>query len=148
LSFFVVAPAASAIGPLICDTTISGGTYTSVSVPTGDNCKLSDATVHGSIIVNKKAEFDSCDNTIDGSVNTTMDYVNIDNDTTIGGSLILNKPGFSLSLGGSPCSESGVSDYAAYVCPSYVGGSISVLKAPNQWLEVSIGECGYMNVGG
>lgn len=149
LSFFVIAPAASGVSPLICDTEISGGTYTAVTVPAGDNCKLSNATVTGGVIVNKNAEFDSCDNAISGSVTATKSYVNIDNDTTIGGSLTLTTPGLAEVFGGSPCSEKGLYDYSSYVCPSYVGGSVNVLKAPNRSsLEVSIGECGDMQIDG
>jgi hypothetical protein len=105
--------------------------------------------VIGSVTVNKNAEFDACNVTVGGSVGATQAYVNIDNSSSIGGSLTLTQPGSTLSVGGSPCTEKGSYEYSAYVCPHYVGGSVNVRNAPyNEYLEVSIGECGGMSIHG
>lgn len=132
-----------------CNGVYDGVTFNALIVPTGGSCIVSNSVVHGSVTVNKNAEFDACDVTVAGSVGATQAYVNIDNSSWIGGSITLSQPGSTLSVGGSPCTEKGVYEYSAYICPHYVGGSISVLSAPyNNYLEVSIGECGDMAIHG
>ena len=132
-----------------CNGTYDGVTFGALIVPSWGSCKVSNSTVAGSVTVNKGAEFDACDVTVGGSVGATQAYVNIDNTSWIGGSITLNQPGSTLSAGGSPCTEKGTYDYSAYICPHYVGGSVNVLSAPyNDYLEVSIGECGHMAIHG
>jgi hypothetical protein len=141
---------ASSPAPLTtCNGTYDGVTFSSLTVPAGGSCIISDSTVKGAVKVNKNAEFDACDVTVVGSVNATRAYVNIDNASWIGGSILLDQPGSPISLGGSPCSTGGSYDYSAYICPHYVGGAITVANAPyNDDLEVSIGECGWMTIHG
>jgi hypothetical protein len=132
-----------------CNGTYDGVTFSSLTVPAGGSCIISDSTVRGGVRVNKNAEFDACDVTVAGGVNATQAYVNIDNTSWIGGGILLDQPGSPLSGGGSPCTERGSYDYSAYICPHYVGGGITVQNAPyNDDLEVSIGECGYMTIHG
>ncbi len=149
LSFFVIAPAASAQEPLNCDGFYNGGTYTAVTVQAGADCELEGVTVLGSVVVNRNANFTTCDTSIAGSVTATKSYVNMDNSSEVGGSITLNQPGVLMYELDTLCmTEYGSSEYASYLCPHYVGGSINVLKAPNWWLEVAIGDCGPMQIGG
>jgi hypothetical protein len=149
VSFLVGTPGASAQAPLTCDGTYSGGTYTAVTVRAGDSCELSNVTVLGSVVVNKNANFTTCDTSIAGSVNATKAYVNMDNSSEVGGSITLTQPGVVMYELDTLCmTEYGSSAYASYLCPHYVGGSINVLKAPNWWLELAIGDCGEMQIGG
>jgi hypothetical protein len=132
-----------------CNGTYDGVTFNALIVPAWGSCIISNSVVHGSVTVNKNAEFDACDVTVAGSVGATQAYVNIDNSSWIGGSITLNQPGSPLSVGGSPCTEKGTYDYSSYICPHYVGGSVNVTNAPyNSYLEVSIGECGAMTIHG
>lgn len=148
-AFFVVVPAASAQAPLNCDGMYTSGTYTSVNVPAGADCEMANVTVLGGVIVNKNANFTTCDTSISGSVTATKAYVNMDNDTSVGGSITLTNPGVAEYALDTMCiTEYQSSDYASYLCPNYVGGSINVLKAPNWDDEVAIGECGDMWIGG
>jgi hypothetical protein len=154
LALFGVTASASNATPaaptaLTCSGTYSNVTVSAVTVPAWASCIITNSTVTGSVTVNPTAEFDACNDYIGGSVNATQAYTNIDNKTSIAGSLNLNKPGATISIGGSPCTEKGPSAYSAYVCPYYVGGSINVLNAPwSNYLWVSIGDCGDVSVHG
>ncbi len=137
--------------PTICNGLLSGPALGSVVVPSNAYCDLVNATVTGSVTVGSNASLKTCDSMIGGSLNATQAYVNVDNGTTIGGSVSLNRPGASLQMTGTvSCGEQGgLAEYSSILCPSRIGGGVSVHNGASGGLEVSIGECGPINpIGG
>jgi hypothetical protein len=144
LSWIVVSATTSGATPVptACSGLYSNASFTSITVPANTSCDISNSTVTGAVVVNKNASFKTCDSTIGGSLTATQAYVNIDNGTTIGGAVDLNQPGVAVSIGTAPCGiTGGSSQYSSILCPSSIGGSVSVHGGPRNGLEVSIGEC-------
>ena len=91
------------------------------------------------------------ESTIYGGVTATPGVRRISsNGAGVGGAITLNKPGAQLFSGGNNlCTTRGPTSYAATLCPVlFVGGSITVQNGPRDVREVSIGECGYMDIAG
>jgi hypothetical protein len=150
LSWLVLAPGSSAVvtSPSNCSGSYTDATFTTIIVAPYSSCSISDSTVIGAVIVNKNASFYTCDSTIGGSVTATQAYVNIDNGTSVNGAITLTKPGSSEVGGESTCSDYGPSEYSSILCPWHVGGSITVQGGLRYSNDVSIGDCGYMTIGG
>lgn len=134
--------------PTYCSGSYWGGSFNNLVVASGDSCVLFNSRVRGDITVQPNGSLRTCAATINGSVHTTQAYVNMDRDTTVGGSIYLYRPGtmlFNILLCGG---QEGMGEYAAYICPRSVGGSIYVTNGPDSGKEVGLGECGPMNVHG
>jgi hypothetical protein len=150
LSWMVISPASSQAQPppTVCNGSYWGGTFNNLVVPSGDSCTLYNSRVKGTITANPNSELRTCGAEIKGSVNTTQSYVNIDWDTTVGGSVSLNEPGTPMFNLISCTSVGPVDGYAAYICPRLIGGSLDVTNGVNSGQEVEIGDCGPMNIHG
>lgn len=134
--------------PTVCNGDYFGGSLTNVIVPSYDACALFGVHVKGEITVQQNAELRTCGAAINGSVHTTQAYVNMDHSTTVGGSIYLDRPGTMIFEIESCNGDIGQGQYAAYLCPRLVGGSIYVTDGPNSMKEVEIGDCGSMNIHG
>jgi hypothetical protein len=133
----------------ICSGIHAGGTWSSIIVPSWSDCEIANATVIGSVSVSPNSSFRTCNVAIGGGVNATQAYVNMDPTTTVGGSINLSQPGFLEVAGSLRClPQEGIYSYSSYICPHYVGGGISVQNLSYYSNEVSMGDCGPMNIKG
>lgn len=139
---------AGALAPSTCTGFSVGQTFSTIVVPAGQNCEIDEATVVGSVSLGLNASFKTCASTIGGGITGTQNYVNIDNATTVGGSISLTRPGAEIRGGLICATTETVEGYSVYLCPNHVGGSITVQNASRYSDEVSIGECGPMDVRG
>ncbi len=155
LSWVIISPATSQAAPsaLTCsNTTVVGGTYTTVTVPANRFCGLLGTTVIGSVKVNRNGDFETCNSSIGGSLNATAAYVNVDHGTNIGGAVTLERPGSSNVVGTvsqgcitTDLRPAGIHPnyvgYASLICSANIGGSVTVMSGANTWQEVQIGGC-------
>lgn len=155
LSWVVISPGTSqaAPGALTCsNATVTGGTYTTVTVPANKFCGLLGTTVIGSVKVNRNADFETCNSSIGGSLNATSAYVNVDTGTDIGGAVVLEKPGLANVVGtvaqGCLINElrpgtihPNYFNFASLVCSAHIGGGVTVMSGANTWETVQIGGC-------
>jgi hypothetical protein len=129
--------------PSQCTHNYIGAHFDSVTVPAGQECSLRDSTVNGTVRVGPDSVLYVCGTTISGSLDATQSYVNVDDESTISGSVDLNASGVSNVFGEGNCdSQGGLGDYSSVLCPIRIGGSVSVENTPWWADEVGIGVCG------
>jgi hypothetical protein len=145
----IVAVAASVfVGPAVdanastvfCTGPFSGTVNSSVIVPSGADCFMEGATIKGGVTVFPGAALETCFTTIQGSLNSTQDYLNIAQTTDIYGNVVLNRPGLVMT-GIGTCSSVGPGEYASVLCPEFIGGNLTVMNAPANSQEVEVGGC-------
>lgn len=142
------APSNATVSGSNCAGNYNNTTWQQVIVQSNTICRLFNSTVVGSVTVKKNAAFETCNDLIQGNVNATQAYVNIDSQTEIDGSLTLLKPGAQISAGDRVCNiDRGSSSYSSYICPHIIGGNLSITGMSSGY-PTEVGDCGWVNIGG
>jgi hypothetical protein len=152
----VVGSGSAQAASLNCSGYVYNKTISSVTVPKNGFCALFNDTVSGGVSVSPGAAFYTCNTDIGGGLSASGAYLNMDNSSSIGGSLSINKAGVAATIGRevicetdtAPTAPEPTTYYSTYICPHLIGGSVTVANALQTNLDVTLGDCGWMTIGG